>query len=99
MRRWFSIAAVMIGVVLLASSTSPAEAIFFKERSPADISSFSSGFDGLEGTAGRSLPFLGLPLGAYRLEGNFLLDQKKSSPIDIGKEKENVLSIQFSIRW
>ena len=99
MKRLLSILMVMIGVVLLACSTCPAEEIFFKEGRPAGISFFSGGFDGLGVTSDRSLPFLGLPLGTYRLEGNLQLDQKKTSPIDIGKEKENVLSIQFSLKW
>ncbi len=99
MKKLLSILMVISGVVLLACSTCSAEEFFLKEGRPAGISFFNSGFDGLGATSDKSLPFLGVPFGAYRLEGNFQLDQKKTSPIDIGKGKENVFSIQFSIRW
>ena len=89
----------MIGVVLLTSSTCPAEEILFGKAGLAGISQFSSEFDRLGKTSDPSVPFLGLPLGNYYLEGNFQLDLKKTSPIDIGKEKENLFSVQFSIRW
>jgi hypothetical protein len=99
MKRLLSILMVMTGVVLLACSTCPAEEIFFKGGKPAGISFFSDGSDGSGVTSDKSLPFWGLPFGTYRLEGNLQLDQKKTSPIDIGKEKENVLSVLFSIKW
>ncbi len=43
--------------------------------------------------------FFDIPLGTYRLQAVFQLDQKKISPIDIEKKKENVFSGQLSIRW
>ena len=99
MKRFMSILMVITGVVLLACSTCSAEEFFLKEGRPAGITFFNGGFDGPGATSDTSLPFLGVPLGTYRLGGNFQLDQKKTSPIDIGKEKENVFSVQFSIRW
>ena len=99
MKRLLAILVIMTGVVLLACSTCLAQEIFFKGGKPAGIFFFSDGFDGSGVTSDKSLPFLGLPFGTYRLEGNVQLDQKKTSPIDIGKEKENVLSVLFSIRW
>lgn len=99
MKRLLSVLMVIIGVVLLVFSTCSAEENFLKEGRQAGISFFSGGVDGLGVTSDGSLPFFGLPFNTFRLEGNFQLDQKKISPIDIGKERENVFSIQFSIRW
>ncbi len=99
MKRLLSMLLVIFGVALLACSVCFAEEFSLKEDRPGVISFFNSGFDGPAATSDRSMPFLGVPLGAYRLEGDLQLDQKKSSPIDIGKEKESIFSIQFSIKW
>ncbi len=99
MKRLFPILMVITGVVLLVCSTCSAEENFLREGRQAGSSFSRGGFDGPGVISNRSLPFFDLPFGTYRLEGNFQLDQKKTSPIDIGKEKENVLSVEFSIRW
>ncbi len=43
--------------------------------------------------------FIDLPSGNYRLETSFKAEQKRVSPIDIGKETQRVISVQFSIKW
>ena len=43
--------------------------------------------------------FVDLPSGSYRLETSFKAEQKRISSIDIGKETQKVISVQFSIKW
>ena len=43
--------------------------------------------------------FIDVPSGSYRLETGFKAEQKRISSIDIGKETQKVISIQFSIKW
>jgi len=43
--------------------------------------------------------FFDIPFGTYRLQAIFQLEQKKISPIESEKRKENVFSGQLSIRW
>jgi hypothetical protein len=99
MRRLLSILIAITGVVILAFSACSAEELFLKEGRRAATSFSSRGFDRPGETSEQSASFLNLPFGTYHLEGNFQLDLKKTSPIDIGKEKENVFSVQFSVRW
>ncbi len=43
--------------------------------------------------------FIDLPSGSYRLETSLKAEQKRISPIDIGKQTQKVISVQFSIKW
>jgi hypothetical protein len=43
--------------------------------------------------------FVDLPSGNYRLETSFKTEQKRISTIDIGKDTQKVISVQFSIKW